>query len=147
MIEESIHAHSKLAFNMLSSYRIGTLDEATISDTPTKAPDTDFIDITKPMFLQVLNSTYSREFYLENSMLLLELMSSSSQIATFKEKRADIRKCLDGSHDENVVVYYTRVLAPCRCISSLSSSITRYLCSNSIFGRHLSLDVYAFLAF
>jgi 4-hydroxysphinganine ceramide fatty acyl 2-hydroxylase len=68
MNEESIHVHSKLAFDMLDAYQIGTLDDASVSPTANHGKAEGFIDITKPMFMQVLNSSWTREFYLVNGI-------------------------------------------------------------------------------
>ena len=63
MQDESIHAHSQLAFAMLEEYCIGTLEEC--KSTMEIKEKVQFIDISKPMFYQVLESDWTREFYLK----------------------------------------------------------------------------------
>jgi hypothetical protein len=71
MNDASLHAHSKLAFDVLDSYQIGTLADAAVSTSTKHGTAEGFIDITKPMFMQVLTSNWTREFHLDNGLSYL----------------------------------------------------------------------------
>lgn len=60
--DEDQHLHSDVAYQMLEEYCIGYLED---SDTkPTEKKDT-FIDVTKPMLLQVWNGNFTKDVYVK----------------------------------------------------------------------------------
>ncbi|KAI9248754.1 hypothetical protein BY458DRAFT_464804 [Sporodiniella umbellata] len=73
--DSNFHVHSEATFDVLAEYCIGQLNPSEsqkpvkphIRDEPlnTKKPEQVFLDLKQPLFPQLWNATYSKEFYLE----------------------------------------------------------------------------------
>eukprot|EP01134_Creolimax_fragrantissima_P004721 CFRG4721T1 len=70
MTDPSEHEHSEFAVQMLEDYKVGKLDSKKNS-SPNEAstglgvPDPSFLDITKPLFMQMWNNTFEKDYYMK----------------------------------------------------------------------------------
>lgn len=72
MDDEVVHEHSNFAYEMMEEYKIGQLDAKSAAgttlgrrkSTSLDDPDPNFLDVTKPLWPQMWNATYTKEYYL-----------------------------------------------------------------------------------